>query len=45
MASTTPAHAIGLERTIAPNAKADLVQLDEHLRVQAVYRNGRLVTP
>ncbi len=45
MASTTPARAIGLERSIKPGLSADLVLLDEDLALEQVWKNGRLVTP
>ena len=45
MAATTPARILGHERTLAPGQPADLVHLDDDLRITAVYKSGRLVPP
>jgi N-acetylglucosamine-6-phosphate deacetylase len=48
MAATTPARAIGLDRevgSIAPGRRADLVLLDEDLRLVRVMRAGSWIAP
>src|SRR5690349_13422315 len=43
MASTTPARIIGLDRSVAAGQPADLVLLDQDLRIHEVRKHGRLV--
>lgn len=45
MASEVPARILGLESkgTLAPGKDADLVLLDEHLRVSSTFKNGEIV--
>jgi N-acetylglucosamine-6-phosphate deacetylase len=40
MASTTPGRVLGLDKRLAPGCAADVVILDEHLRVREVLRAG-----